>query len=222
MNVWDDGYPSGGNYWSDYLTKYPNASQIDHTGIGNAPYVINSNNTDRYPLMSTWPSPDIAVTNVALSKTIVDKGYSLNANVTAANLGGSTETFNVTLYANTTAIATQTVTVGNGSATTITFTWNTKGYAYGSYTLSAHAWPLPGEINIANNTFMSGTVKVTIPGDVDGDHHVTILDVVMITSRYGMKQGNQNFNPNCDIDGDGKISILDVVICTSHYGQKWS
>ena len=30
------------NYWSDYFTKYPNATEIDSTGIGNTPYVFYS------------------------------------------------------------------------------------------------------------------------------------------------------------------------------------
>jgi parallel beta-helix repeat protein len=51
-NAWDDGYPSGGNYWSDYMTRYPNAAEIDGSGIWNTPYVIDANNTDHYPLMS--------------------------------------------------------------------------------------------------------------------------------------------------------------------------
>jgi parallel beta-helix repeat protein len=51
-NVWDNG--SVGNYWSDYLTKYPNATQIDNSGVWNTPYVIDANNTDYYPLMQPW------------------------------------------------------------------------------------------------------------------------------------------------------------------------
>jgi hypothetical protein len=62
---------------------------------------------------------------------------------------------------------------------------------------------------------------VTIPGDVDGDFAVTILDVAKIASIYATKLGNPRFNPNCDLDGDGKITILDLVTCASHYGQKW-
>jgi parallel beta-helix repeat protein len=46
---WDDG--KEGNYWSDYKTRYPNATQIDSSGIGNTPYFINENNIDRYPLL---------------------------------------------------------------------------------------------------------------------------------------------------------------------------
>jgi nitrous oxidase accessory protein NosD len=47
-NVWDNG--SSGNYWSDYVIKYPNAVQVDSSGVWNTPYVIDANNTDHYPL----------------------------------------------------------------------------------------------------------------------------------------------------------------------------
>jgi len=42
INVWDDGYPFGGNYWSDYLTRYPNTNEINHAGIGDATYVLKT------------------------------------------------------------------------------------------------------------------------------------------------------------------------------------
>lgn len=45
-NTWDDGYPSGGNYWSDY-----DGTDGNGDGIGDAPYVIDSNSQDDYPLM---------------------------------------------------------------------------------------------------------------------------------------------------------------------------
>jgi parallel beta-helix repeat protein len=48
-NVWDDGYPSGGNYWSDYK-----GTDADHDGVGDTPYVIDANNTDYYPLMNLY------------------------------------------------------------------------------------------------------------------------------------------------------------------------
>lgn len=52
---WDDGYPPGGNYWSNYkgtdlyCGPYQNITGSD--GIGDAPHVIDLNNIDRYPLM---------------------------------------------------------------------------------------------------------------------------------------------------------------------------
>ena len=57
-NVWDNGYPSGGNYWSDYIGNDaysgPYQNEIGSDGIGDAPYVIDEDNVDRYPLMSPW------------------------------------------------------------------------------------------------------------------------------------------------------------------------
>jgi nitrous oxidase accessory protein NosD len=54
-NVWDNR--SVGNYWSNYLIKYPNASEIGNTGIGDTPYVINSDNIDYYPLIAPFAVP---------------------------------------------------------------------------------------------------------------------------------------------------------------------
>jgi parallel beta-helix repeat protein len=55
INVWDDGYPSGGNYWSDYsgvdLNSGPYQNEAGSDGIGDLSYTIDSDNTDRYPLM---------------------------------------------------------------------------------------------------------------------------------------------------------------------------
>jgi parallel beta-helix repeat protein len=56
MNHWDNGVE--GNYWSDYQTKYPNASEVNSSGIGNTPYVIDSNNTDYYPLLRQVAVPE--------------------------------------------------------------------------------------------------------------------------------------------------------------------
>jgi parallel beta-helix repeat protein len=56
VGVWDDG--SIGNYWSDYQTRYPDASQIDSSGIWDTPYKIDSNNTDHYPLVDQYVVPE--------------------------------------------------------------------------------------------------------------------------------------------------------------------
>ena len=44
---WDNGFPSGGNYWNDYIGTDNNGD-----GLGDIPYIINEDNQDNYPLMN--------------------------------------------------------------------------------------------------------------------------------------------------------------------------
>jgi parallel beta-helix repeat protein len=75
VNVWDNGYPSGGNYWSDYEDRYPDAEEINGSGIWDMPYVINENNQDNYPLMEPWtPPPPIPTTIAELKNEIEELG----------------------------------------------------------------------------------------------------------------------------------------------------
>jgi len=57
-NMWDDGYPFGGNYWSDYngtdLHCGPYQDVTGSDGIGDTPYVIDEYNKDRYPFVNPW------------------------------------------------------------------------------------------------------------------------------------------------------------------------
>jgi parallel beta-helix repeat protein len=49
-NCFDDG--KEGNYWDDYLTQYPTASEVDGSGTGNIPYPLTDGNVDNHPLLS--------------------------------------------------------------------------------------------------------------------------------------------------------------------------
>ena len=76
MNVWDDDYPSGGNYWSDYngTDSYRGAYQNEtgSDGMGDTSYVIDADNQDRYPLMATSSMFDAGTWNgVAYNVNVV-------------------------------------------------------------------------------------------------------------------------------------------------------
>jgi len=64
-NTWDVGYPSGGNYWSDYMGvdgmggKYQNETGSDQ--LGDTPYIIDQNNQDNFPLMPYGSPPAIFI-----------------------------------------------------------------------------------------------------------------------------------------------------------------
>ena len=131
INTWDDGYPSGGNYWSDYtgVDDYsgPYQNETGSDDIGDIPYVIDEKIQDNYPLMELW-IPDVTPPTInilsPLNKTYVTSfvdltftidettswiGYSLDnqqaltivGNITLTDL--SEGTHHVIIYANDTS-----------------------------------------------------------------------------------------------------------------------
>jgi len=199
---------------------------IVHTYSNAVTYNVILNVTDSEGAWNTtsktiavYKSGDIAVTDVKLAKTVVGQGFTCKINATVQNQGDYEETFNVTLYANTTSIATQTVTLTSGNSTTITFTWNTTGFAKGNYTISAQAIPVPGETDTTDNTYTNGVVTVATVGDIVPDGTVDIYDLVTVAKAYGSGPGDPNWNPNADINGDDIIDIFDLVLVAKHYGE---
>jgi len=67
VNIWDDGYPSGGNYWNNY-----NGTDNDGDGIGETPYAIDENNQDNYPLVNQTIIPEFpSLTPISLGITML-------------------------------------------------------------------------------------------------------------------------------------------------------
>jgi hypothetical protein len=148
-------------------------------------------------------------------------GRTVYISVVPMNRGNmTTETFNVTLYANSTIIGVKTVTLTAWTNTTLTFSWDTTGLVGGNnLTIWAQASTVPYEINLANNILYDGWVFIKMLGDVNGDRVIDILDVAAISLAYGSHPGNTNWNPEADIAPPyGCIDILDLVTCTKQYG----
>jgi len=67
INIWDNGYPSGGNYWSDYTRP-----DINGDGIGETPYNIsNENNKDNYPFVHPYGWS----IGLEINQSIFDRGF---------------------------------------------------------------------------------------------------------------------------------------------------
>ena len=95
-NAWDDGYPSGGNYWSDYAgvdtCSGPNQNICPlPDGIGDTPYVIDADSRDRYPLMQPFTTGRAGYT-VTIIPPLSGDAYtiSIGINETGAVVGWST------------------------------------------------------------------------------------------------------------------------------------
>jgi hypothetical protein len=193
-------------------------------------YTIYANITDSNGVQATSNNatitvgprtPEVTITNVKCSKTVIGRGYGANVTVTAVDLATYSEMVNITVYANTTIIGSQNVTLPSGNSTDFTFAWNTTAFAYGNYTVSACAVPLTNETNPATSSFTGGSVAVTIVGDVNGDFKVDMKDIALVARAFGSKPGSSNWNPNADVNSDGKIDMKDIALVARNFGQHY-
>jgi hypothetical protein len=75
----------------------------------------------------------------------------------------------------------------------------------------------------------TGQNATLVPGDVDNDNVVSILDYIALSSWYELDSSASNWNTfdsganaapvDADLDGDGVISILDYITLSSNYEQ---
>ena len=255
-NIWDDGYPHGGNYWSDYVDVdlyrgyYQNETGSD--GIGDNPYTIDADNTDRYPFMNIWSPYDIAVIAAGAARMrIPDPFFGTIMPVVALveNQGTETETFDVSIFYDTTLIGTETVTLDAGSMDTVSFDWNLGALPEGAYTISANASVVTGETNEEDNYFLDGEVRKTFDGevtadgivdafdlfdlskaygsttlseDINGDGIVDYVDFGLLMIAFGLEEGDPGWNPYADIDDSGSVNIDDYFNLAVAFGQPGS
>jgi hypothetical protein len=120
---------------------------------------------------------NIAIVDVKISKEILYVGEVLQINVTVINKGTRTEKFDIGTYYDSSLIGTLGVDAlaPNAQATLIS-AWNTSFVREGFYLISASA-PLPEDINVADNTFANGIVRVVAKPPPPPIHDVAVLSV---------------------------------------------
>jgi parallel beta-helix repeat protein len=171
-NRWDDGYPyspeketGGGNYWSDFFSVdlYSGPGQNERADLGlpspdgicDAPYKIQPNSTDHYPLfliqgVAQTPKADGIDRN--LNVTIASVDYSTKVNVTATVLK-YVQVVNASVYVvyngTTSGVVPMNVS-GNNLTGTIpvqpygtTVRYNVSARAYEANWLNSTSYPIP-------------------------------------------------------------------------------
>jgi hypothetical protein len=164
---------------------------------------------------------DVAVVNVVPSPTDLYEGRTVNISVTVGNEGDIAETFNVTVYFDDTLIGTITVTdLGSKENTTITINWNTEGVpACHTYTIRAEAASVPYEIDLTNNFFTDGSVRIRILGDLNGDGIVDMYDTLQSSNAFGSYLGHPRWDPWADLNGDDEVDIYDEILLAANFGR---
>lgn len=154
-NTWDEGYPKGGNYWSDYKEddKYegPNQDQTGSDGIGDKPYIIVEDNSDRYPLMKPIFAHEHDVAITVWVPTSIINGTPTTIQVSLCNLGLSNETgVHLELMIDGVTVKSETISdFISGSTYALDHTWTPS--IEGVYNVTAHVIPLLEEYTIINN-----------------------------------------------------------------------
>lgn len=164
---------------------------------------------------------DVAVTNVVANETRVYPGWPVSIDVTVENQGDISETFNVEVYYDSNLIGIIPISdLPSGASTTAGIEWNTTDVPYcHNYTISAYISPVPYEFDTADNTFIDGGVKIAIPGDVNGDGSVNILDCIVASNSFGSTPSDPRWNRFCDINRDNKVNILDMIRISNNFGK---
>jgi subtilisin family serine protease len=183
------------------------------------PITINMNVAHTAVAHFTPTTPtNVTITNVTLLKNIIGQGYSSIINITVANVGYDSATFNLTVYANSTIIGTfMNLTLTGTSSATTPFTWNTGGFVKGTYIISVTVSTVANGTISSESLQVEGWVVVTIPGDVNGDGKVNILDAIILANSFLATPDKPQWNPNADINGDNVVNILDSIIMSNHF-----
>jgi hypothetical protein len=224
---WDLGYPSGGNYWSDYTGTdtfsgvYQNETGSD--GIGDAAFYTGWSVTDHYPLFDSYVDRfDISIADLRTSRAVVSGDRQLmNVSISVINLSLEAETFNVTLGANSTTISTfLNISLAVGKSINVNYEWDVTGLAYGRYLINASVTPVPRESRISDN---ARTVPIvhTILGDLNEDGTVSKDDAVVFADQFDLAHSQPTWISNADFNGDGNVDILDAIIFGNNFGRTW-
>ena len=213
----DPDYASG--VYHEYLENSMN--ELEKAGFQ---ATMNETEMNVYVLANVPPEThDIAVGNMVASKTTIGQGFTGTFNLTIENQGNMIETFNVTVYANSTMIYSAQVTLPTVNFS-YSFKWNTTGFVYGNYTLSVSVEPIPGETETGdNNCTCTVPVHVGVPGDISGpttavfDGKCDMRDINYSILHFNSRPGSAKWDPNADVNDDNIVNMRDIAIAIINF-----
>jgi parallel beta-helix repeat protein len=179
-NIWDDGYPSGGNYWSDYngtdLYSGLNQNVTGSDEIGDTPYVIDANNTDHYPLMRPFGVRAQSSTFVVCSPNLASVGSPVSC---TATVSGQSPTGNVTwsTSSSTASFSQQVCTLSSGSCFT-TYTDNNTGYVIITASYSGDSSNLPSNGSTTLTVFVNVMTGINVTVYPTNNLELTFANVI--------------------------------------------
>jgi hypothetical protein len=174
----------------------------------------------------TSPLHAVAVTDVSPLKVIVGWNLTMSINVTVIDVGEYSESFNVSVWVNSTFAISQAVSLGSGDTRTVTLTWTTEGFDYGNYIIGAAVDVVQGETDTSDNDQTCPVlIHIGVPGDISGptsgllDGICNMRDISVLCSRFSRGPDNSDWDPNLDINDDGVVDMRDISIACLHFAE---
>jgi hypothetical protein len=208
---------------SPVLCDFPSSGVYELTFSNDWNSLVNVSKIENLPnerrfLFAAPGLVNVQVAKITIYRHMVGQWLTFPIDVTTVeNQGSGPETFNVTLYANSTAVDAQTVTLAGGGSKTVFLVWNTSGSPMGGYNISACASSVPNETKTVDSSLSGGMIYVSMPGDLNGDGVVNILDAIILSNAFLATPGSLNWNPNADLNGDDVVNILDCIIFAEYF-----
>lgn len=200
---------AGDTYWvqrQNVVTATSSTSvAIDDTAPTNAQWNMSTVEILPAGAVTDTTPPTTSITAPANGSTV---SGTTTVNSTASDNVGVTK---VELWVDGSVVATDT-------ASPYSFSWNTSTLTNATHTLQTKAYDAAG--NVGSSAMVMVTVNNAtpppVPGDVNGDGHVTIADLSILASNYG-KSGMTRAQG--DLNGDGVVNILDLSILATNWGK---
>ena len=200
-------------------------------GVGATPldlYSVNLTDSLGRPIPSEEPYDgffaniirDLAITNVISNVAWAYQTNFVQINVTVQNDGQIVEnSIAVKAYYDSNLIGTTTIGSLNPSENiTVTFDWNTTAVTpCRNYSISAEVLSVPFEINLTNNVYTFGEVRIRLMGDVNDDGKVDLDDLLLLIDAFWVSSSEPNWNENADLSNDGVISLDDLLLLIENF-----
>jgi len=88
----------------------------------------------------------------------------------------------------------------------------------GVYNVVVTVWDNRGATDTAHLTIIVTNGGQPVPGDLNGDGHVTVTDISLAANTWDSQPGAPNWDPRLDRNGDHRIGIDEVQWVAARWG----